>query len=214
MRRLSPWVAATANFFFPGLGFVYSRKAPLILIGALMFLASLHPYFSIFTIPSLIGTALIAFQELTLPRLVTAFSLSLLWGGLGYIAAEFTNRKSTDGYSGGVVLGFMTGFIALLQTLFAFTLPMPYAAWYLGGFAIGVLVILGTWIASREHRLLGGFLVLLASFAFPLEFVFMLLPYPIEMRAYYQPFAVGSGWLTFGIIGGILIIRARSKIKT
>jgi hypothetical protein len=82
-------------------------------------------------------------------------------------------------------------------------------SWYTVGVTFAILVICGVLLAHRKHKV-GKYLVFFASLSFPISLLFLLAPTLGSIFLFhYSPF-IGSPWLTFSLVGGIiLIIRAR-----
>lgn len=206
------WKAAILNLFVPGAGFLFSRRIPFMLGGALLFMVSLHPWFSIFTFPSVLGMAIIMPAQLTMGILEPALGWSFLLSSFAYITAKYANSP-IDRYDVGIVLAFMGGIVSTLIQSFQFAysrLMSSGAIYYLIGVAIGLLVIAGSLITYKISKVRGGLLVFFASMSFPVDFLLILLPMPVgSIIPLYMPFALGSPWLLFSLIGGVLLLSAK-----
>jgi len=94
--RPAPWIAAILNFFLPGVGFVYCGTKLLAIVGGLLFIASLNLQFSVFTVANVIGTTMTMFERLTVQRFVSAFGIAFLLAILGYVAADYVNKRGSS----------------------------------------------------------------------------------------------------------------------
>jgi len=81
MKRKNPWVAATLNFLIPGIGFIYLGTTPFIIGGAVLFIFGI------------LETA-IAWSTILDPLTLTlSFLFAFFWAALGYVAAEYVNKR-------------------------------------------------------------------------------------------------------------------------
>ena len=81
MSRKNPWIAAILNFLIPGIGFIYLGTTPFIIGGAILF---------VFEILVVAITWEIVFDPLMMSL---SFLFSFFWAALGYVAAEYVNKR-------------------------------------------------------------------------------------------------------------------------
>jgi len=208
------WKAAILNFLIPGTGFFFSRRIPIMTLGALIFLLSLHPWFSNSTILSVLGMVIMMPEQLTMGILEPTFGWSFLLSSFAYITAKYANGP-IDRYDVGIVLAFTGGITStLIQSFrFVYLMHIPQSAiFYLFGVVIGLLVMAGSFIAYKESKVAGGMLVLLPSMSFLVDVFLILLPIPVgSIILLYMPFAFGSPWLLFSLLGGVLLLSAKKS---
>lgn len=120
----------------------------------------------------------------------------------------------------GVILGFISGVMSLLESSIFFSFKISSVgivkyliAWYLVALGLALLVLSSAFIVYKGREALGGTIMLITSLSLPINFILLLIPGPVGNMIpvlYYHP-QPASSWLLFSIIGGILILSTRMK---
>jgi len=120
----------------------------------------------------------------------------------------------------GVILGAISGVMALLESTIFFSLSMSSVkimeyliAWYLVATGLAILVLLAALMVRNGNKTLGGTLMLLTSLSLPVNLTLLLISGPVGSMIpvlYYHP-QPASSWLLLSMIGGILILSIKMK---
>jgi len=81
--KKNPWVAAVLNFLMAGVGFIYLEDEVFVLVGVVLFAEGLVNTFLALAFASIL-------EPLTV---LLSLLFGVLWGGVGYISAEFVNER-------------------------------------------------------------------------------------------------------------------------
>jgi hypothetical protein len=119
-------------------------------------------------------------------------------------------------YDVGLVLAFVGGIMTtLVQGIqLVYSVINSLSLFYGLGMAVGLCVIAGSIISYRSIKLSGGLLVFFASSLFVADFLILLATGPSFHISGYEPFALGSPWLLFSLIGGTLMLSRRKTRST
>ena len=81
IKRKNPWAAAILNFLLPGIGFIYLETFEFVIGGTALFLVEL------------IVTVLFWTGVYNPTWMTASFLFAFFWAVLGYIGAEYVNRR-------------------------------------------------------------------------------------------------------------------------
>jgi hypothetical protein len=136
-------------------------------------------------------------------------------------------RLTMDRCDVGVVLGVFYGLQTIFYSSFSFFFVGRYIvgelnkalAWYLVSFGIGILILLGAFLADRGRKVTGGALMFIVSL-FDLVTWIILIP-PSMWVILISPSWIGSSFVVlfsicltlFGMLGGLLILSSKTGTK-